>query len=109
MIRGQISRECRRRGDLYENKMFRNCARLYPGEHPSDVVRYLRLGEKMTIKAIAEMLDVSRETVRYWSPSDCEGLIVITPDEHRRRSRWAHVLIAFRNQPRKSMNQQRKK
>lgn len=70
----RLSRSCRARCELMETKILRACATVMPGRHPSDVIRYLRIGEEMTVEQVAENLGVSMVTVRRWTPPDIVGL-----------------------------------
>jgi len=55
-------------------KMVQACESKMPSRHPSDVIRYLRIGEGMTVEQVAEYLGVSMVTVRRWTPPDIVGL-----------------------------------
>lgn len=76
------------RCELYENKMVRNCSRLYPGQHPCDVIEHLRVGEKMTLKQIAEHLGVGARTVFDWQPRWLRGVMNVPENERERRRKW---------------------
>lgn len=73
--------------ELPENKMVRASTRLYPGRHPSDVIEYLRMGERMTLAQIARHLGVGMRTVCDWSPSICYGVQNHGPDEREKLRR----------------------
>lgn len=73
--------------------MFRACARLFPGRHPSDVVRYLRIGEGLTLAEVAERLGVCESTVSEWQPEECRYMQLVTPAARAARRRNAlHML-----------------
>ncbi len=66
--------------ELKETKMVRACAQIMPGRHPSEVVKYLRIGEGLTVKQVAHRLNVSMVTVVRWTPPSIVGIMHHTPE-----------------------------
>lgn len=54
--------------------MVRACELVLPGRHPSDVIQYLRVGEGLTVKQVADKLGVHIMTVQRWMPPEIVGV-----------------------------------
>ena len=112
----------KRRDDFLPCKMVAACGRLFPGEHPSDVIRQLRLGNGMTQREVAELIGVSISSIKHWSPDDLLGLRIISDagrEVHRRavekthdhnrksgmykRHIWSHSPIVIRSRKEKNV------
>lgn len=59
---------------LYQSKLVRACGLVLPGRHPSDVIKYLRIGEGLTVEQVAERLGVHIMTVNRWTPPEIVGV-----------------------------------
>lgn len=83
---------------LKNSKIFMACQKIIPYSHPSDVIKYLRVGEGLTLDQTAERLGVNKSTVSRWTPPEIVGLQHFTATARQSACRCIKQIHARRRQ-----------
>lgn len=89
---------------LKNSKIFVACQKIMPYSHPSDVIKYLRVGEGLTLDQTAERLGVNKTTVSRWTPPEIVGMQHFTNTARQAARRCIKQIHARRQQKEISRN-----